>query len=212
MYKIYINDRPLILCDSAEVGQFTPSPRLLAAPYSGKFKTLYAYIDTLEKGSPKIDGFIIYSNDMPRLWQDFCGIYRQVPAAGGLVRNAQSEWLFIFRRGSWDLPKGKIDEGETPEQAALREVGEETGLQQLQLEGFAGMTYHTYRDRKNERCLKPTYWYAMTTPETALTPQQEEDIEEATWMSRAVFEAMPRPFYPSLADLLAQFWDSNPGL
>ena len=59
-----------------------------------------------------------------------------IEAAGGLVFNEKNELLMIFRRGFWDLPKGKVDEGETLEQCAVREVQEETGLQNIMLGDF----------------------------------------------------------------------------
>lgn len=54
-------------------------------------------------------------------------------AAGGLVKNTEDQWLLIFRLGKWDLPKGKLENGETPEAAALREVEEECGIKNCQL-------------------------------------------------------------------------------
>lgn len=210
MYKIYINERPIILCESADLPQFPlSSPRWLVAPYSGKGKTLFNYVDTLEKSSPKIDAIVIHSPDLEGLWSEFSGHYRIVEAAGGLVQNEDGEWLFIFRRGTWDLPKGKIDPGELPPQAAVREVQEETGLQRLTLGPLVGMTYHTYRDQQKRRCLKPTYWYQMSTPDKLLVPQAEENIEQAVWMNQATFEAGPHPIYQSLADLLAIIWRIN---
>ena len=52
----------------------------------------------------------------------------KIIAAGGLVTNENNELLMIFRRGKWDLPKGKLDKGETIEECAIREVEEETGI------------------------------------------------------------------------------------
>ncbi len=59
-----------------------------------------------------------------------------IQAGGGLVLNEKNELLMIFRRGKWDLPKGKIDAGETIDMTALREVSEETGLTKLQLQNL----------------------------------------------------------------------------
>ncbi|MEM1216625.1 MAG: NUDIX hydrolase, partial [Bacteroidota bacterium] len=127
---------------------------------------------------------------------------RQLPAAGGVVRNFAGQWLVIFRRDSWDLPKGKIDPGETPEQAAVREVREETGLQNITLGAELPSTYHTYPDKKGRRVLKRTYWYFMDTNETTLVPQTEEDIEQAIWMSAEQFLGEERPVYTSIRRLL----------
>jgi len=55
----------------------------------------------------------------------------------------------IFRRGKWDLPKGKLDKGETLEQCAVREVREETGLKKIKLQSPLMTTYHTYMKARN---------------------------------------------------------------
>lgn len=189
MYKIFINDTPLILTNpnpdsDSEKKYFADlmnDDNVLKTGYLKKKKFLHNYIDTLEK-NPKWHAIVIYHDDLAQLWHDFQSIYRVIEAAGGLVFNAKKEALVIFRRQSWDLPKGKIDAGETPEEAAVREVQEETGLQNVQLGDHLIDTYHTYTQR-GERILKKTYWYEMTTTDTTLTPQYEEDIEIAEWIN-----------------------------
>ena len=104
-----------------------------------------------------------------------------VQAAGGLVRNNKGKMLFIFRKNKWDLPKGKVDKGETLEKGAMREVEEETGVKKLKLISFAGMTNHVFR-RNNQYRLKETYWFHMTTNFSGkLKPQAQEDITKAEW-------------------------------
>jgi 8-oxo-dGTP pyrophosphatase MutT (NUDIX family) len=143
--------------------------------------------------------------DLDILWEDFRSHYRWLPAAGGVVRNRElNKHLFIFRREFWDLPKGKIDKGEDEPTAALREVEEETGISDLTLGKELPTTYHTYRNRKEKRVLKPTYWFEMDTSQSELIPQVEEDIEIATW--RAIEEVITGtdPIYQSLLFLLNQ--------
>lgn len=115
-----------------------------------------------------------------------------VIAGGGYVMRPgthEPDLLLIFRRGVWDLPKGKLDRGETIEACALREVQEEVGIQELAITQPMGTTLHTYPEKGYFR-IKTTYWYQMTTPETEFTPQAEEDIEAVAWMpwSQALVE------------------------
>lgn len=190
MYVIYVNERPLILRSSTSLRtcgrapEIMDSPTHLTANYSGKPRTLLNYADMLEKGSPKVTSVDIVAEDLEQLWSDFRSKYKWVPAAGGLVRNTiLDKHLFIFRRGVWDLPKGKIDDGEDAPAAAIREVEEETGVQRLKLGKQLQTTFHTYRNRKQKRVLKPTYWFAMETALEELTPEAEEGIEQAVWRS-----------------------------
>lgn len=114
----------------------------------------------------------------------------QVIAGGGYVireGKKEPEVLMIYRRGVWDLPKGKLDEGESIEECALREVREEVGIKKLLMKGELGNTVHGY-PRKSKYKVKTTYWYQMETPERDFTPQAEEDIEAVKWIpwSKAV--------------------------
>ncbi|MTB52275.1 NUDIX hydrolase [Lewinella sp. W8] len=207
MYVIYINDRPLRLLAQRETtadANEQKGPTHLTAHYIGKPRTLLNYVDMLEKGSPKVTSVDIVGPDLEALWTDFRSHFRWLPAAGGVVtRSGDAERpLFIFRRGFWDLPKGKIDPGESPEAAAVREVEEETGLRDISLLEQLPTTYHTYRNRKEKRVLKPTYWYRMEAPDQKLIPQAEEDIELAEWRTITSVLEDAQPIYASLAELL----------
>lgn len=106
-------------------------------------------------------------------------------AAGGLVFNENNELLMIFRRGKWDLPKGKLDKGEAIEECAVREVEEETGVTPIDLNNLIDITTHEYYDKwENATVLKKTYWYKMyTTSNKELIPQAEEEIQKAEWVA-----------------------------
>ena len=205
MYVIYINDRPLHLRpESAPALYAGQAPAThLCARYSGKRKSLLNYADTLEKGSPKVTSVELQAADVEELWTDFCSHYKWVEAAGGVVTNVENgKQLFIFRRDYWDLPKGKLDDGEDPAAAARREVEEETGVEQLTLGKALPTTYHTYRSSKDNRILKPTYWFRMTTEQEELTPEAGEGIVMAQW--RGVHEVLGggEPIYANLRALL----------
>lgn len=201
MYKIYINDTPLFLIDKQEIVDFKGNERNLVAQYRGKKKILLNYADMLEN-STHYDSITLYADDYQELVADFWSHYKVLEAAGGVVYNQKNEVLLIFRLDSWDLPKGKIDDGETREEAAVREVQEETGLQTLELGDFLMTSYHTYKNRKGKRVLKPTYWYRMRTNETNLIPQLEENIEKAEWRQLADFLAKKPIIYRSICDIL----------
>ena len=124
-----------------------------------------------------------------------------ITAAGGLVQNNEGAFLLIYRRGFWDLPKGKLDPGESIPECALREVQEETGVLNLSIAHEITQTWHTYKQKN--RILKKTYWYDMITSDVNLTPQLEEDIEEARWVDPQEFlneEVYPK--YGNIKDLV----------
>ncbi|MCH1472119.1 MAG: NUDIX domain-containing protein [Flavobacteriaceae bacterium] len=123
----------------------------------------------------------LIGDDPATLLETFKSKLSVVQAGGGLVRNQSGKMLFIFRKGKWDLPKGKIDKGESLEEGAKREVKEETGVKKLQLNGLAGVTYHIFK-RNDKYQLKETYWFNMTTTYTGkLKPELQEDITKAKW-------------------------------
>ena len=133
-------------------------------------------------------------------WTRFAQEFRIIHAAGGIVSDENSGILMIFRYGCWDFPKGKVEEGEDWETAALREVEEETGLQDIILQNPLPNTYHTYI-LHDTPILKITHWYAMQAPEQSLVPQTEEDISQAVWVAREEVAERLRDSYLSLKGL-----------
>jgi 8-oxo-dGTP pyrophosphatase MutT (NUDIX family) len=131
----------------------------------------------------------------------------QIIAAGGLVTNPKGEILWIYRRGFWDLPKGKLDDGETIQTCAVREVQEETGLQNIQLHGMLCFTNHTYFDTYlNEEVVKRTYWFQMSIPnEQEGIPQSTEDIEKIEWHSLAKARHCLDQTYPNIIEVIEAF-------
>ena len=128
----------------------------------------------------------------------------KIVAAGGLVTNEHNELLMIFRRGKWDLPKGKLDEMESIEECAVREVEEETGLKQVQLLGHLCDTHHIYLEKGNY-VLKESVWFKMNASSgQQLIPQTDEDIHEIAWLAPSRWDAVLHNTYPSVKDVLKQ--------
>jgi 8-oxo-dGTP pyrophosphatase MutT (NUDIX family) len=131
-------------------------------------------------------------------------MFKKIIAAGGLVLNDKKELLMIFRRGKWDLPKGKLDKGESIEDCALREVKEETGLGNVKLGKFAGLTYHEYFDTYlKQNLIKETHWFAMHAPGMQpLVPQTTEDIEIIEWVDKNNIPGKLNNSYPNIIEII----------
>lgn len=128
----------------------------------------------------------------------------KIIAGGGLVLNEAGELLLIFRRGKWDLPKGKLDEGETIAQCAAREVMEETGITGLTLGKLIGISYHEYFDTFiNQDVIKETHWFAMQASGVQnLVPQTEEDILEIRWVKGETLATCLENSYDTVIDII----------
>lgn len=133
---------------------------------------------------------------------------KKIIAAGGLVTNSNKELLMIFRRGFWDLPKGKLDPGETLEECAVREVREETGLQKIVLGKFLGITLHDYFDTHlGEQVTKESHWFEMKVREDQpLIPQTEEDITRICWVGRSEVSNYLEKSYPNISEIVNRFF------
>lgn len=208
-YKIYINESPLILTQTSDLGDETAFERsLIHALYRGKPKMLLNYIELLEKNKHH-DGIIIQADNVDQLWRDFKSLYNYIKAGGGLVLNPFGKVLLIFRRGVWDLPKGKQDPGETLAQTAVREVCEETGLIDLELIERLNNGYHCYLMSK-QRTLKRTRWYLMkTNSPDQLVLQKEEGIQDAAWFDPREIPTLQMPMYNNIRDVLTRYNDEK---
>ncbi len=205
MYTIYYKSRFFVLTSTLPDQSYYTDPHTVVHMYDGKCEHIEKFIKNARK--TKIKGkqpqaIILYHEDVEQLKADFFSVYKIVEAAGGVIFNSKNEILFIYRRGHWDLPKGKLDPGETPEIAALREVEEETGLANVQRHEHIHTSYHIYKDRKDTKCLKPTYWYRMSTKSTKLKLQHEEDIETAEWLKASNFMKSGRVTYGAIKDVV----------
>src|SRR5574343_643404 len=134
-----------------------------------------------------------------------------IVAGGGLLLNENNELLMIFRRGCWDLPKGKLDNGETIEACALREVEEETGVGNLVSGGLLGITLHQYFDPYiKEEVIKETHWYAMNVMgRPALIPQTEEDITDIRWVPLQEVPALLENSFDTIREITGLFFSKQ---
>ena len=144
----------------------------------------------------------IYCNDIKHLWKSFTGFFKQVDAAGGLVRHSSGRYLVITRNDVADLPKGHVEKKESPRECALREVAEECGIKGMKINQELETTYHTYR-LKGERILKVTHWYLMEyNGQMKGSPQTAEGISEIKWMLPDELRFIRNQIWPSLARLV----------
>lgn len=184
--------------------QRPPKTGELIARYAGQVKHLHNFVDLAEKGG-KYTRITIYHHNYKKLSKDFKGLFTVIEAGGGLVVNEYDEILFIFRRGHWDLPKGKLERGEKKKDAALREVEEETGIEGLELGKKICVTNHVYKNKSGKRLIKKSHWYHMTADKMDLIPQIEEDITDAKWMSMEKFNSRKRVVFSSITKVLDKY-------
>jgi 8-oxo-dGTP pyrophosphatase MutT (NUDIX family) len=163
------------------------------------------------EGESVASSVLLTSPSMDKLLKVFFEAMEPVNAAGGVVINSEKELLMIYRRGKWDLPKGKMEKDEHPGETAIREVMEETGVNPLQLkkqikflDDEQDCTYHIYHEG-GRHIIKSTYWFKMKcsgNPE--LIPQTKEDITKAIWADRQIVEDYRKNSYPLINDVLSE--------
>ena len=201
MYKVFVNEKKLTLSKY-------PEDLDKKLRFEG-FATLEIAVDLLQNTScPEIN---VYGEEIEEIWEDFTHMFRVIEAAGGIVKNQKDEILFIRRLGKWDLPKGKIEKDESLEQAALREVEEETSLKELILEEFLNSTFHIYTERNGDKVLKITYWFNMKYVGTETpVPQIEEGISEVSWKNQEAIsaEVLPQTFR-NINLILNEYWATH---
>jgi len=199
--KIYFNDKPLFLCDelSKEIDVYAHhDDAVLIDEFSPPAVNSMIH----EMRQPKVHAGIFVHKDLATLKKAFWKKFTIVAAAGGLVTNEKGEVLFMYRRNKWDLPKGKLDPGESLEQCAVREVEEETGLRNIQLQKPLLITYHTY-DENGKHILKESHWYNMRVEgPQPITPQQEEQITELRWVDPTRVKPLLQNTFPSIVDVI----------
>lgn len=187
MYKVFINEKKLLLSKFPESTEKN-------IPYEG-IHSIEIALDCLENTTKQEVN--IFGENINEIWSAFKSFFKIIEAAGGIVKNSEGKVLFIQRLGRWDLPKGKIEVGETYELAAIREVEEETQLSQLTLGEAIATTYHIYKEKNGTKVLKMTHWFHMlhNGNETPV-PQVEEGITDVQWLDEEdiYFKVLPNTF------------------
>lgn len=201
MYKIYFNDKPLFLTDRI-TAEIEPYAHHDDAVLIDEFSTPAVNSLIHEMKLAKIHAGIFIHPDVEALRKAIWKKFTLVKAAGGIVYNDNKDILFIFRRNKWDLPKGKLDPGESLEQCAVREVEEETGLRNVKLDKHLINTYHTYEEN-GKSILKESWWYILYAPgHQPLVPQTAEQITGICWVKPEELDEQKKNTFPSILDVL----------
>lgn len=198
MYKVFVNEKKLLL---------SKHPEELEKKLSYEsFSTLEIALDLLENTSVK--ELNVFGENIDEIWKEFQSLFRIIEAAGGIVNNPEGDILFIKRLGKWDLPKGKMEKGESREESAVREIEEETGLKDVELVKPINTTYHIYVERNGEKILKCTHWFDMNfNGEDTSKPQIEEGITEVAWKNTAQIENEVFPStFQNIKLIIKEFW------
>lgn len=198
MYTIFINERPLYLSETPyntdnDCKTFKYEEGCNAV-FDEVFNQLY---------HAQLKQACIYHPNLEKLWQAFEGHFKVIKAAGGVVKNAKNEILFIKRFDKWDLPKGKIEKKDSStEETAMREVEEECNLFRLKIIKELPTTYHFYYT--HQPILKIVYWYEMFSENSTqnLIPQTEEGIQEVGWKTKNEIPELMKNSYENIKLLL----------
>ncbi len=196
MYKVFFNESFLGFTLKDEVDSKNDAAVM---PYQS-FDQIENWLSNAEKSAKPVNIILIHSHPK-KIWKEFKKHFKFIEAAGGLVKNKKNEYLFIYKKGKWDLPKGKIDKGEQPIETALREIHEETGLNKIEIVNEILNTYHIYR-YKEKLILKKTYWFLINNngPDDLIL-QTEEHIEKASWFEILKLSPILANSYGSINDV-----------
>ena len=203
--KIFVDESPIYITDelSAELKKkSTQNNVLFITDENFLIETILKALKTDKKE------VIILVDKIDKAKAVFHSHFTNIEAAGGIVQNEKKELLFIFRKGKWDLPKGKLENDETLEICAAREIEEETGVNGLTLKHKIGETYHIYEENKT-MILKTSHWfYFISNEKQDLTAQTEEDISEVKWIHTRNIKQPMANTYQNIKDILSTFFDT----
>ncbi len=167
---------------------------------------LFTIIKTTEL--PHLHSVTLISDNKDAIEEQIKSQYKLLKAAGGIVKNKEDKILMMLRLKKWDLPKGKLDKGESSKTAAIREVEEECGVK-AKLGKKICTTFHTYT-YKNIDILKQTKWYAMDLlDDSNMKPQAEENIEKLEWMDKKQTNSALLNSYSSIRYVLKKYYHKS---
>jgi hypothetical protein len=192
MYKVFINKNVVILTSQVPINSDVKL-----------FNLKSISLKDIISNAKKFKKIYLFHKNPEKLIKRFKKKIKVVKAGGGVVRNANDETLFIYRRNKWDLPKGKKDKGECIEDTAIREVEEETGVRNLMISNFLMKTFHIFK-KQNKYFLKETSWFNMTTKyDGELSPQINEGISKVVWKNKLKLSRIENTF-PNIKLILDQ--------
>jgi len=192
MYKVFINKNVVILTSQVPINSDVKL-----------FNLKSISLKDIISNAKKFKKIYLFHKNPKKLIKRFKKKIKVVKAGGGVVRNANDETLFIYRRNKWDLPKGKKDKGECIEYTAIREVEEETGVRNLIISNFLMKTFHIFK-KQNKYFLKETSWFNMTTKyDGELSPQINEGISKVVWKNKLKLSRIENTF-PNIKLILDQ--------
>ena len=122
--KIFFNNNHLLITDSVPA-DFDSYPRRIESEddvFAFRMKPAELF------NAEYHDNILVVTPFLEETLESIFDYSKGIVAAGGIVKNEEGKTLIIFRRGFWDLPKGKVEKGEKIINAAQREVEEETGV------------------------------------------------------------------------------------
>ena len=201
MYKIFLNDREIVI--SSQATEYSDNTEIVSAEGFTIDNIKYWFSEFHQKSNHAV---LFHPNPEELMTNSFIPAFRLIQAGGGVVvRN--SKLLFIFRNEKWDLPKGKIDDGETPEQAAIREVAEECGITGHLIVSQLPPTFHIYQSPyKNDFgkwILKKTFWFEMSYAGVENgTPETGENITKIGWFEKNELREILKNTYKNLEQII----------
>lgn len=194
MYKVFFKESSFLFTDNNALLKNTPD----VYAYTDLFQLKKDVYELLSRG--KVFHAQFYASNASELFFNFRSLFPSVETAGGAVIQ-NGRLLVMERMEKIDLPKGHVEKGEKIEEAAIREVGEECGIQGVEIISDLPATWHMY-PQQGVWFLKKTHWFRMTCPEgQVLVPQTEEGIEKVYWLPLGEIPHMLTKTYASLREI-----------